>query len=368
MKPKIEEQKLPPIKNSENTISRYLNWLNLQDYKNQTIKNKYYILATFFKFLDFKPIEEIEQIDVEMFMGFLKKSYKQNTIHKYNIELQFFFHWYKPKNDFFFNIKTRCQKNRLPTDEILTPEEVMKIIQSTRSQKARAFIFLLWDSAGRLDEVLSMKKKSVQFDQWGGTVTVMGGKTGDRKIRIVDSLPDLQLWLSQHPGNQEDYLFPIFPNMTKTSRNEARNIVNRAVQISGIQKHVYPHLFRHSKLTDLCKHGMNEMVLRIFAGWGMDSQMPSVYLHLSGGDVDEKILLMKGIKKEECIKEVNTDTKICPRCSTKNPFDAVYCRMCSMILDQTKAQNPMEDKIKELEAKIKQIEKNNGEGDLSIYF
>jgi len=107
---------------------------------------------------------------------------------------------------------------------------------------------------------------------------------------------------------------------------------------AGIKKKVHPHAFRHGKLTDLAKRGFNEMELRIFAGWEKSSAMPATYLHLSGADIEKKILQKNGIieddtrETEEKLKPVE-----CPRCKTKNPVGAKYCMTCSLVLDQATA-------------------------------
>lgn len=329
-------ENLPIIENNEDIIIKYFRHLGLQGYKPQTIFNKIWALVPFFKFVNYKNAYDVTREDIEEYVIDSKKNHKQNTVHRYVIETRFFFNWLLPASDMFCNIKTHAEKNRLPSTAILTPSEALSIIKEGRSQRDRAFLFLLWDSAARLDEILNLKKKDAQFDQYGGVVTVTG-KTGMRRIRIVDSVPDLQLWINQHHGKLEDPLFPVLPNMVKFSRRGAQNIVIRAAKRAGIEKNVHAHLFRHSKLTDLTKKGLGEMELRIFAGWENSSNMPSTYIHLSDKDVGDKILAISGIKQIEKEEPIKTTVKTCPRCKTDNPFDAKYCRNCSMILDQETA-------------------------------
>ena len=80
---------------------------------------------------------------------------------------------------------------------------------------------------------------------------------------------------------------------------------------------------------------LKESELRIFAGWESDSKMPAVYLHISGEDVEGKILAAHGITTREETKAREEELKPveCPRCKTKNPVGAKYCFTCSMILD-----------------------------------
>jgi len=38
----------------------------------------------------------------------------------------------------------------------------------------------------------------VQFDKYGAVV-IVNGKTGMRRIRLIECVPDLQLWINMHP-------------------------------------------------------------------------------------------------------------------------------------------------------------------------
>ena len=62
--------------------------------------------------------------------------------------------------------------------------------------------------------------------------------------------------------------------------------------------------------------------------------MPAVYIHISGDDVEKKMLASYGIiEEEEGHREEQLKPTECPRCKTKNPHDSKYCSTCSMVLD-----------------------------------
>ncbi|WP_292388700.1 site-specific integrase [Methanosarcina sp. UBA5] len=123
-------------------------------------------------------------------------------------------------------------------------------------------------------------------------------------------------------------------NYRRLNEQTVNNMLKGLAEKAGVKKNVYPHAFRHGRLTDLAKRGFNEMELRIFAGWTKESGMPATYFHLSGADIEKKLLAQNGIieddskEREEELKPVN-----CPRCKTKNPAGAKYCFTCSMVLD-----------------------------------
>ena len=61
---------------------------------------------------------------------------------------------------------------------------------------------------------------------------------------------------------------------------------------------------------------------------GSSSKMASVYVHLSGRDLDATIY---GIEKQDETKKL-IGIKICSICDERNAFDSRYCRNCGSSL------------------------------------
>jgi phage FluMu protein Com len=62
--------------------------------------------------------------------------------------------------------------------------------------------------------------------------------------------------------------------------------------------------------------------------------MASIYVHLSGRDVDKALLKVYGIQMEEKKEESQLNPKKCPRCQEINQFTNVFCNKCGFILDE----------------------------------
>ncbi|MDL5504015.1 MAG: integrase, partial [Candidatus Methanoperedens sp.] len=112
--------------------------------------------------------------------------------------LRKFFDWLKPGNNLLDGMKIKQVKNYLPVEQLITPDDVKKMLSVCKSQRDRAIIMLLWDSGCRLNEVLSRNINHIQPDEHRATM-IVNRKTGMRKVRLIDSLPDIRLWLNQHP-------------------------------------------------------------------------------------------------------------------------------------------------------------------------
>jgi len=80
--------------------------------------------------------------------------------------------------------------------------------------------------------------------------------------------------------------------------------------------------------------------------------MPSIYVHLSGRDVDGVLLKAHGITvdQESKVKMTLTLTK-CPRCGKDSSSEAQFCPACGMVLD-LKAAVKLEDERAKAKVKL----------------
>jgi integrase/recombinase XerD len=170
----------------------------------------------------------------------------------------------------------KASTGKLP-EELITPENIVELLESACSIQDRVSIFCLWESGARIGELLSLRRKHVQFDHLGA-ILIVDGKTGMRRVRLMESALLLDEWISDRSFKPED---PIFPNTYRAYVKRLKTLSKRA----GIIKRIYPHLFRHSRATFLAGY-LTEAQLCAYMGWTISSCMPRIYVHLNGHDID----------------------------------------------------------------------------------
>jgi len=214
---------------------------------------------------------------------------------------------------------------------------------------------LLYDSAGRISEVLNLKIKDVVFDRKDMALINLKGKTGERKIRIIKSVPSIKLWLNNHPF-KNDPEAPLFTSVrTKNYEAISPTTVDQILKDYGKRiglKRIHAHMFRHTRLTELAPK-ITEAVMRDFAGWEKDSTMPKIYFHLSAEEIDIAIRNAEGVPVKETKKEIEDKTLESPKCvlcgNVENNIGDTYCSKCGSPLDKKK--------LKELDTIIKEGDK-----------
>lgn len=222
----------------------------------------------------------------------------------------------------------------------LSQAEVRQLIDAATTQRTRALFFVLYESGCRASEITGLKNGDVEFDEYGAVLRV-DGKTGQRRIRIRHSVPDLQKWLKDHPQRQ-DPSAPLWPSQKSKNRpihyRTLWDLVKRYAKKAGIKKAVCSHSLRHSRATHLARV-LREPELRIYFGWSKRSDMPATYVHLSGADVDKSLFEYWGITpREDGSQEVQLEKKICPNCKTENSASARFCQQCWVALPSARAE------------------------------
>src|SRR3989338_5237059 len=242
------------------------------------------------------------------------------------------------------------QRHKKLPEELLTEEEIKKIVQACTCIRDKALIATLAESGCRISEIGIMQIKHILFEPYGARLSVTG-KTGARKILVVTSTPYLQEWINSHPKNTDPELFLwIHPKTGLLCYHRILAILKSAAVRVCIKKRVHPHLLRHSKATQLASI-MSDSQLKNYLGWTQGSNMAGIYVHMSGKDTDDAILRVNHIDTNQTEKDPALQPLTCLRCKAINPATHRFCNICGFALDEKAAQSILiqESKHKDLD-------------------
>jgi integrase len=314
-----------------------------------------YNLLKISKWLD-KPFKDVEKKDIiKLIQKIENQDYTPYTKRDYKIIFKRFFRWLKgtetnPEEIRWIKTTIKEKDIKLP-EELLTEEDIKKLINTAEHPRNKAMVAFLYESGCRIGELLSLRIKDIEFDEYGATVTLRG-KTGMRKIRVISSVPRLSTWIENHPLRDKGDS-PLWSAIGTRNRHQQILYQNCRVYLAelakkaGIKKKVNPHAFRHSRATVVANH-LTEAQMNNYFGWKQGSSMPSVYVHLSGRDMDNAILKMNGIKSKDTEKKQVFSPKKCYRCEKMNPPSGKFCLRCGAPLNQETVMK-VEEKRKEMD-------------------
>jgi integrase len=261
------------------------------------------------------------------------------TKHDYKIVLKKFYKWQHGTGEYPDNvkwIKSRLKNGHKLPEELLTEDDVKKLVECAQHPRDKAFILVLYESGCRIGELLTLRIRNVLLDE-NGAVLLVNGKTGQRRVRIIASVPLLSIWLDNHPF-RDDLDSPLWVVVGTKNHHEALSPSSAAKQIekiavrAGIRKRVNPHAFRHARATFLA-NSLTEAQMKEYFGWVQSSEMASVYVHLSGRDVDNAILKLNGLAVAERKENESLKVKNCERCKERNSPMSKFCSRCGSPLD-----------------------------------
>ncbi len=193
----------------------------------------------------------------------------------------------------------------------------------------------------RIGELAGLRWKNINFLDWGAKLKVHG-KTGERVVPIVMSASYLRQWLLDHPAydvktGEIDPNALVFVRINGSKAGQPMSyqmftkVIRKSAERAGVKKRVYPHILRHSRATVLANY-LTEQQMNLYFGWVQGPDMPAVYVHLSGRDIEGAIKKMHGLEVEE--ENNRIQPRKCPRCGELNTPHARFCHKCGLVLDE----------------------------------
>jgi site-specific recombinase XerD len=317
--------------------------------------------------------EDIEELVYKFNQKFSPNGQETNTTSDHKKILKNFYRWLKfdsrdqkavgdPTETSW--IRTKKPKENLTADMLITEAEKNSLLKGCgENLRDRAFVHTFSDLACRPGEILSRQIKHVKFDD-RGAVIVVDGKTGPRPVRVIECVPDLASYFEKHPNNTDPEA-PLWIAMDEKKYGKAwsypamRNRLQRICDVAGINRRVWPNLFRHTGAT---KTGMflTESLQKKRYGWSSSSKMPGRYEHMMNSDVEEAIFKHYGMSSSKETDFVNRP-KICKICQLPNSYDSKLCSKCGKPLDlatSIEMDEKNQQQIKEQNERIETLEKS----------
>lgn len=228
--------------------------------------------------------------------------------------------------------KSYKEEERTLSKTDLISREDLELILKYCNLKLKTLIMVLYEGALRIDEALNIRLKHIKFNGGYAILRVEISKTKQRDIPLIESIPYLKEYLNNKHFEPNDKIFPYKWNSTVNGTLDylKKRLIRQYPEWKN--KKLNPHIFRHSRLTELAAGKLNEAQIRKFAGWTPSSNMADIYFHLDDSDII-KILTNEEIQKP---KPKKFKPIVCPICNVENNQQNYFCWKCNNILDETK--------------------------------
>ncbi|MFY0602776.1 MAG: tyrosine-type recombinase/integrase [Flavobacteriaceae bacterium] len=262
-------------------LNNFYIYLKGKRYSKSTIQAYTFFLADFINFHTETPLEGLTNRHVELFIEkvFIERNYSISTQRQFISALKIFtsFHPVTGIND--LTLERPKKSRKLPN--VLSQEEVLKIVQVTKNLKHRAVIVLLYSSGLRIGEITNLLLRNIDIVR--KQIKIEGGKgRKDRFVVLANTfLPLLQNYLTTYTPK---VYFIEGEIGEKYSASSIRKFLHKSVHIAGITKKVTPHTLRHSYATHLLENGVGLRHIQELLGHAKP-ETTMIYTHVAKKDL-----------------------------------------------------------------------------------
>ena len=258
-------------------------WMEQKRYSPQTVKNYVGQLIQFLTYYQPRSFKDLTNEDVERYnhevivknglsvsfqssmVGAIKLFYMQAGNTKMNLD----------------KLQRPFKEHRLP--QVLSKEEVQKIINATNNLKHKALLSLTYACGLRRGEIINLKIKDLDSNRKLIRIEQAKGKK-DRYVPFGSKLREL---LTQYYKIYKPKLY-LFEGQYEQQYGEssAAQILKHAVKKVGIKKEVTLHTLRHSFATHLLEAGTDIRYIQELLGHN-DPKTTMIYTHVSRKKLSE---------------------------------------------------------------------------------
>ena len=257
---------------------RMMEELRLRNSSEETIRSYVSSVERFARYYHTSP-DRMNAEQVRSYLLYLLEERKLSwpAIHVNRAALRFLYMRVLRQRWFDEEIQAPKRHPQLPT--VLSPEEITRILDLTRNLKHWTILATLYGTGMRCNELRLLKVEDI--DSKRTLIHIRNGK--GQTPRDVPLSPVLleRLRIYWRWRKPKDWLFPSkqrpnHPMDCKSIRYLCANAGRRA----GTQRHVHPHVFRHSFATHLLDQGADLRTIQVLLGHA-DIRTTARYLRVS---------------------------------------------------------------------------------------
>lgn len=273
----------------------------VKNYSDNTINNYEIDIDEYKVFLDHKGITnyDVDYKTVREYVEYLSKlKYKNTTISRRISALRSFYKFLYKKGKVKANpmplISNPKKEKVLP--KFLYINEIEELLgepdDTIQGIRDHMIMEVLYSTGIRVSELVNIKIKDIDFNN--KTIRIMGKGPKERIViygHVCQNVLNNYLNKSRNlikNSNQTDYLV-LNLNGHKLTDRSVRNIINKYMEKTSIQKHISPHTLRHTFATHLLDNGADLKAVQELLGHA-DLGTTQIYTHVSNERLREVYL------------------------------------------------------------------------------
>ena len=226
------------------------------------------------------------------------KPVSKHSIHSFLRPVRLLLNWAAREGETVL-ARPQLPRREKPVRDVLSREEVDRLERSVPNERDKLIIRIFGDCGLRLDELTRLESDDIVRSGRQAHLRVLGKRGRIRDVPVTPSLlRRLDRFIESRPDERtSNRIFlgyrkrnGLYEGLTDIG---VYQVVKDAVRRARITKPVYPHLLRHSWMTEMLRNGMNPIQLSIIAGASQEV-IAAHYTHLNKDDAYEAMMRVLG--------------------------------------------------------------------------
>ncbi len=267
------------------------------------IRNVGYILRIFGRSTGGKRPSRVTKPDVNAWLADLNGRLAPSTVGGYLTILRSAMRYWQGDGETPASVKglklAGVRESRVRDKEELITESEYRLMLGVMPPDKALFFRLLWDTGARAGEILNLRRENVAWIDGDATLTFRRTKNKKpRSVPVIEPTTVEMLRARRSAVPPEGFLFP-------SPRLEGKHLgpvalwryIDRVRKQVGIEKRIYPHLFRHTARQRLL--GLPGPIRAKMQGWVRGSKAEAMYGNLDTEDVRQALHELEGTTESE---------------------------------------------------------------------
>lgn len=263
--------------NAVEALKRAEEELKLKGFSFKTKKSYLGCLRRFLIYSD-KDTQQLTIADAREYILYLLD--KQNCSHSYASQaissIKFLFNVVLNRNVNDMQLYRPKREKKLP--EVLSYQEVAKILEKTLNLKHRAILFLVYSAGLRVGEVVNLKVCDIDSNRM--LIHVKQGKGKKDRYTVLSQIALEELRNYARKYRPDDWLFEGGDGKGHLTERSVQKVFEKVCLAADIKKDVSVHTLRHSFATHLLEGGTDLRYIQELLGHS-SSKTTEIYTHVT---------------------------------------------------------------------------------------
>jgi integrase/recombinase XerD len=220
-----------------------------------------------------------------------------DSVHAYTRAVRGFLNWCEREGE---EVTARPSLPKLPRHvrDVLDRAEIGQLVAAAGTERDRLILSILGDCGLRNDELCRLTVTDIIRRDRQSFLHVQGKGAKERPVPLPPALLRGIERYQRHGRPSDTRSERLFLGLRRglsgqfeaLTRSGVLKVVERSAERAGITKEVYPHLLRHSFITNALRGGMNPLLVAQIVGHSSLRMIDRVYSHLNAGDSYEALV------------------------------------------------------------------------------